>query len=403
LLGIAKIWSDWSYFLVVISRVDLLWRRHRALVLIGSAFIGITAAAAIVWPITDLLAAHDVGATAGAQRARQLQIAREAVRTQLLTLGAGVFAAGALVFTARNSIFAQRAVQLTEQGQVTDRYAKAIEQLGSDKLDVRIGGIYALERIAGDSARDHPTVMEVLAAFVREHSREPWPLPTPGTAAPERSTRPDVQAAMTVIGRRATIYDDGNIDLRRANLSGADLSGGQLNGANLRWTNLTRVFANQAKLVGAQFRSAELSRVDFSGAKLSGAGFTDAKLPDAFMPGADLTGAHFQKADLTRADLTLAALVGAYLRGANLTSAKLIQTDLAGADLTDAMMRGANLAEASLVGADLTKADLSTARLANTNFTDANLTDAWFPADASIPDGWVVGDLGRLTRPLPRL
>jgi hypothetical protein len=26
---------------------------------------------------------------------------------------------------------------------VTDRYTKAIEQLGSDKLDVRIGGIYA--------------------------------------------------------------------------------------------------------------------------------------------------------------------------------------------------------------------------------------------------------------------
>jgi hypothetical protein len=30
---------------------------------------------------------------------------------------------------------------LTEQGQVTDRYTKAIEQLGSDKLDGRIGGI----------------------------------------------------------------------------------------------------------------------------------------------------------------------------------------------------------------------------------------------------------------------
>jgi len=44
-----------------------------------------------------------------------------------------------------------RTFELTEQGQVTDRYTKAIEQLGSDKLDVRIGGIYALERIARDS------------------------------------------------------------------------------------------------------------------------------------------------------------------------------------------------------------------------------------------------------------
>ena len=54
---------------------------------------------------------------------------------------------------------------LTLQGQVTDRYTKAVEQLGSKEIDVRIGGIYALERIARDSARDHPTVMEVLVAF----------------------------------------------------------------------------------------------------------------------------------------------------------------------------------------------------------------------------------------------
>jgi hypothetical protein len=60
---------------------------------------------------------------------------------------------GALIYTARE-------LSLARQGQVTDRYIKAIEQLGSDKwLDVQIGGIYALERIARDSPRDHPTIM----------------------------------------------------------------------------------------------------------------------------------------------------------------------------------------------------------------------------------------------------
>jgi hypothetical protein len=81
-----------------------------------------------------------------------------------LTLGAGLAAAGALWFTTRNFTLSRRTFELTEQGQVTDRYTKAIEQLGSDKLDVRIGSIYALERVARDSARDHPTVMEVLTA-----------------------------------------------------------------------------------------------------------------------------------------------------------------------------------------------------------------------------------------------
>ena len=84
---------------------------------------------------------------------------------------------------------------------MTDRYTKAIEQLGSDKLDVRIGGVYALERIARDSARDHPTVMEVLAAFIREHSRDSGHCLSPAPTC-RNGRRADVQAAVTVIGRR---------------------------------------------------------------------------------------------------------------------------------------------------------------------------------------------------------
>ena len=48
---------------------------------------------------------------------------------------------------------------------MADRCTKAIEQLGPGELEVRLGGIYAPERIACDSPRDHPTVLEVLAAF----------------------------------------------------------------------------------------------------------------------------------------------------------------------------------------------------------------------------------------------
>ena len=101
----------------------------------------------LIWYGPDVLATHDVGNVTGPLQTLRLQQAQDAARGRLLTLGAGIFAAGALTFTARNSIFAQRTVQLTEQGQVTDRYTKAIDQLGSDKLDVRIGGIYALERV----------------------------------------------------------------------------------------------------------------------------------------------------------------------------------------------------------------------------------------------------------------
>jgi len=174
-------WSSWSIL--------------RRLGVIGTlTILALAVIVALFWPVADMIAAHDVGRVTGPLRALRLQTARDAARGRLLTLGAGVFAAGALVYTARN-------FSLSREGQVTDRYTKAIEQLGSDKLDVRIGGIYALERIARDSERDHQTVIEVLAAFVREHSHEPWPQSERGLGLPDHATRPDVQVAINVIGR----------------------------------------------------------------------------------------------------------------------------------------------------------------------------------------------------------
>lgn len=134
------------------------------LVWIAVVVLALTIVWALFVPLADWLARHDVGSVGGSLH----ETALDNARGRLLTLGAGLFAAGALWFTARS-------FTLSREGQVTDRYTKAITQLGSKKLDVRIGGIYALERVARDSARDHPTVMEVLTAFIREHSHEQWP------------------------------------------------------------------------------------------------------------------------------------------------------------------------------------------------------------------------------------
>ena len=193
---------------------------------------------------------------------------------------------------------------------MTDRYTKAIEQLGSDNLEVCLGGIYALERVSRDSARDHPTVMEVLTAFIRDHSREPWPPPNPGGQERERSTRPDVQAAVTVVARR-----DPNRDIpgRRIDLTGANLTGAALTYAQLRGAVLAG-----AVLAGADLRGAVLEAADLRDAVLTGAdlhGF-------AFLIRADLRGADLRDADLRDADLTHANLTDATLTHAALARAK---------------------------------------------------------------------------------
>jgi len=310
---------------------------------LAGGLAAVVLALAVTWllfvPAADWLAHHDVGSATGALHETALDNARD----RLLTFGAGLFAAGALIFTARNFTVSRRTLELTEQGQVTDRYTKAIEQLGSDKLDVRIGGIYALERVARDSARDLPTVMEVLTAFIREHSHEPWPPPDSSGREPERSTRPDVQAAATVVGRR-----DAERDIRHIDLTGADLTRANLTGALLRGTDLTRAILFAADLGTANLTGADLAR-------------------------ANLDSANLDSADLTRANLTRA----------NLDIANLTRADLGSATLTYATLTYATLTGATLMSADLTGATLTGARLAG-----ADLTDATWPADTPVPEGW---------------
>jgi hypothetical protein len=230
------------------------------------------------------------------QRASEI----DTMRGYLIQIGAGVLAAGALLYTALN-------FQLAREGHVTDRYTKAIEQLGSDRLSVRLGAIYALERIMIDSARDHPTIVEVLAAFVREHEApaglygpdlDEDGLPLPPRPQPAAAT--DVQAAVTVLGRRpAGRTERGQINLAGAYLGLADLHGANLHGADLTWVNLTR-----ANLSGADLGGANLTRTNLALADLTNANLREAKLTDAILENADVGGANLTDMLVTRTDLT---------------------------------------------------------------------------------------------------
>jgi hypothetical protein len=66
-----------------------------------------------------------------------------------------------------------RQVQASREGHTTERFTKAIDQIGSDNIDVRLGGIYALERVARNSPADRPQIQYLLGGYIRNHS--PWP------------------------------------------------------------------------------------------------------------------------------------------------------------------------------------------------------------------------------------
>lgn len=283
----------------------------------------------------------------------------------------GIAALVALVFTYLSVQATDAQLRISEQGQITDRYNAAIANLGSRNIEVRLGGIYALQHLMQDTPSYQPTIVAVLGAFVRNQTVQ---TPRPQASAPPLPT--DIQAALTVVGARNTIHDDGrtvidfdhaqlaNANLNGLKFSGADFQAASLKGANLAWANLTDAKLVNANLARANFFRARLSHANLQRANLAdvslGADFRDASLDDANLRGAkffgaDFRGAYLVNANLTGANLSEANFARAFLRGANLSGAYL-GADFYLAFLGDANLTGANLADANLTGAILTGA-----------------------------------------------
>ncbi|MEV4894337.1 hypothetical protein AB0K48_33620 [Nonomuraea sp. NPDC055795] len=92
-----------------------------------------------------------------------------AVRGNMLAIATGLAALVAVIYTARNANTARRTFQLGERGHVTDRYGKAVEQLGSAQAPVRLGGLYALEQLGQDNPDPEmrQTIVDVICAYLR--------------------------------------------------------------------------------------------------------------------------------------------------------------------------------------------------------------------------------------------
>jgi uncharacterized protein YjbI with pentapeptide repeats len=273
----------------------------------------------------------------------------------------------------------------TEQGHFTDRYSKAIEQLGvtfedgRPNMEARLGGIYALERLARDSPRDQGTILEVFTAYVRRNAA--WPpaieyRPPPMEGRDEDpEPRTDIQAILTVIGRRlrSAHRTEERIDLNRTDLRGANLSRVHLQGASLVGAHLEGASLVEACLQGADFWEAHLEKANLKKANLEGAALGGAHLEEAVLP-----MAHLEGADLRFAHLEDACLPGVRLDGANLDGARLERTSLSQACLQAANLHLAHLKEADLGLAHLEYAILLEAEIEGANLEMAHLEGVKF-------------------------
>jgi uncharacterized protein YjbI with pentapeptide repeats len=306
---------------------------------------------------------------------------------------------------------------------VTETFGKAVEQLASEKMEARVGGIYTLERLAREAIASSQSaepiaeeggepdpkeagepdlywgVMETLAAFVRERTRpEAERLAKPreqriaevayllweNAGSPEgpsdyfwseaakqeaQKERPatDIAAVLEVIRRRPKAgitrekQRSWHFDLHGTDLRGADLNEAHLEGAQLR----------QAHLEGAQLRQAHLE-----GAQLDRAHLEDADLYNAHLEGVYLNYAHLERAALDSAHLEDAHLNHAHLERAILNHAHLERAGLSDAHLEDARLNVAHLEDAHVNWAHLEGVYLNYAHLERASLIDAHLEGA---------------------------
>jgi uncharacterized protein YjbI with pentapeptide repeats len=278
-----------------------------------------------------------------AQQEKALIDARNAIRTPWIQLVGGL--TGSLLATISGLLvafvgyknykatekIAKQNYDALQAKNTADRFTKAVEMLGHEKQDVWLGGIFALEQIAHTEDKYYWQIMEILTAYVR--ARSPW---LDKEAEPDRA-KPDVdiQAVMTVLGRRKYSYqngDQGCLDLRGTNLRGLELSpGAKFQGCD---------FAG-AHLENALLRLVEFKETNFFFAHLEHADLREAKLENARLENANLKQARLKKGNLKNSDLCRADLQGTDLRDADLSGA-----DFAGAKLKEIYFEGANLDKA---------------------------------------------------------
>jgi len=259
-------------------------------------------------------AARPAGSQADAPAARDW--------TQVTAQVTAFTALAALIFTGLSLWASRSQLVIAEEGQLTDRYSRAVDQIGAsgpENLQVRLGGIYALERLASDSRRDRDSIVDVLSAFVRSTS------PRTDKPCPEK-VPVDVQAAFVVLTRRPpAVREYEAIDLQKTCLTGVDASNANVESMSFVGADLSRASFYQAHVGLVSFSGAVLRQARFDG--LTSGGFL-------FMPDADMTGANLREADLRNVDFGRAVLDGADLSGADLSGADLRGTTHDGSTVT---------------------------------------------------------------------
>ncbi len=225
------------------------------------------------------------------------------------------------------NVIAQDKNRIIEQGRITESIGQAITQIGAfndDKpnIEVRLGGLYSLQRIMQDSPRDTLSIAKIIFAYVRENLKrdkdkrdelkkhnkknflrpeeKPFPLPE------------DIVSALNIISqfkkdrrKQSGVSSTDEIP----DFTYADFTNYSIRDIDFSYISFYHADFSGSNLVNVNFSNAMLFNVNFSDTQLSVINFSDAhffwgKFVDVSLGSADFSGASFSVTDLSGADFT---------------------------------------------------------------------------------------------------
>ena len=184
-----------------------------------------------------------------------------------------------------------------------ERFQRGAEMLGHSNLSVRLGGIYALQRLAQEDLKEYYLqVIQLFCAFVRMPPRDETMDDHVIPIGPNHilRLRGDVQAAMAVFGSRIKA----NLELESGARFLVDLVGADLRYADLKEMNLSYLWLWHADLSHVDFFGADLSFVNFYGSNLSLARFWETDFSHVNLINANLSGTSFASGNPNLASAT---------------------------------------------------------------------------------------------------
>lgn len=311
--------------------------------------------------------------------------------------------------------FTYQKIRVSDDTQLTERFTRAIDQLGNDKAAIRLGAIYALERIAKDSDRDTETVIEILSSYVKHNNRY---------VAIDNLTNNANDLKSNIDGDKETValssdeehekinldsinqttkissgpesdkdIEDNDIKLRELQKSGKSTDDQDKETSRVEIQSILTVLGRSMRKSGKKIylSNSDLSKTTFSKGDYEGTFLNDANLSDAVFVKAKLRGSNFNRAIIHSAfllytDISNSTLLNASFKGSvqmyidyensNLSLTNLENTILVLSFMRNCSLIRANLQSAVLMGSNLVGANLWRANLKNSNLLKSNLSFA---------------------------